>query len=258
MTLDNQQTHRIAEILRFSVKNKLKNYSPEPNSMPFHSRLLGSDRLALYSFIHSLSTNFGTTIFEPIGIELGQVRFRNVQKQSSAGKVISAGAQNVIQQIMNDLTTSTKDPNKAVEIERLRSVAQLGDMVPVKLTKVDLMLESHDGTFYLFDLKTAKPNAGDFKGFKRTLLEWTAAILAEKPDAHIQTAIAIPYNPYAPNPYERWTIRGMLDLTSELVVAERFWDFVGGEGTYEALLDIFEAVGIELRPEIDDRFSKFR
>lgn len=258
MTLDNQQAQRIAEILRLSIKNKLRNYSPEPNSMPFHIRLLGADRLALYSFIHSLSTNFGTTIFEPIGIELGQVRFRNVQKQASAGKVISEGAQNVIQQIMNDLATGTKYPNKPVEIEELRSVAQVGDMIPVKLTKVDLMLESHDGKFYLFDLKTAKPNSGDFKGFKRTLLEWTAAVFAEKPDAQVQTAIAIPYNPYAPAPYERWTIRGMLDLTSELVVAEGFWDFVGGEGTYGALLDIFEAVGIELRPEIDDRFSNFR
>ncbi len=25
---------------------------------------------------------------------------------------------------------------------------------------------------YLIDLKTAKPNIGEFKGFKRTLLEW--------------------------------------------------------------------------------------
>lgn len=49
----------------------------------------------------------------------------------------------------------------------------------------------------------------------------------------------------------------MLDLESELKVAEEFWDFLGGEGTYQVLLDIFEKVGIELRPEIDAYFERF-
>lgn len=73
----------------------------------------------------------------------------------------------------------------------------------------------------------------------------------------IHSLIAIPYNPYAPQPYNRWTMRGMLDLPEELKVAEEFWDFLGGTGAYLDLLDIFERIGIELRPEIDDYFKKF-
>lgn len=126
-----------------------------------------------------------------------------------------------------------------------------------KFTKVDLKIIGHDGRIYLCDIKTAKPNAGGFKEFKRTLLEWTATTLAVNPKANVQTYIAIPYNPYAPKPYNRWTMRGMLDLENELKVAEEFWDFLGGENTYQSLLDIFERVGIELRPEIDDYFQKF-
>lgn len=34
-------------------------------------------------------------------------------------------------------------------------------------------------------------------------------------------------------------------------------DFIGGEGAYEDLLDIFERVGIELRPEIDNYFTRY-
>ena len=49
----------------------------------------------------------------------------------------------------------------------------------------------------------------------------------------------------------------MLDLKNELKVAEEFWDFLGGEGTYNELLNCFERVGIELRPEIDSYFAKF-
>lgn len=120
------------------------------------------------------------------------------------------------------------------------------------------MLISDTDSIYLIDIKTAKPNAGGFKEFKRTLLEWVAAVLAENPKADIHTLIAIPYNPYEPQPYNRWTMRGMLDLDNELKVAKEFWDFIGGESAYETLLGVFERVGIELRDEIDACFERFR
>jgi type II restriction enzyme len=50
----------------------------------------------------------------------------------------------------------------------------------------------------------------------------------------------------------------MLDLDNELKVAEEFWVFLGGGGSYLELLDCFERVGIELRPEIDEYFSRFK
>jgi hypothetical protein len=50
----------------------------------------------------------------------------------------------------------------------------------------------------------------------------------------------------------------MLDIEQELKVAEEFWDFLGGKGAYYELLNCFERVGIELRSEIDEYFSKFK
>lgn len=120
------------------------------------------------------------------------------------------------------------------------------------------MFENKNGELYYIDLKSAKPNAGEFKGFKRTLLEWIAVTLANDPESKINTLIAIPYNPYAPEPYARWTIRGMLDLNEELKVADEFWDFLCGNGTYNELLRCFEEVGSEMREEIDTYFERFR
>ena len=51
---------------------------------------------------------------------------------------------------------------------------------------------------------------------------------------------------------------GMLDLGQELKVAEEFWDFLGGKGAYQDLLDCFERVGIAMRNEIDAYFAKFQ
>lgn len=258
MALSELKINSLKNVLRNSLRNKFASHSPEPAAMPFHTRLLGKDRLALYQFIHSLNTNFGTTIFEPVAKALASENFKSVQSQQVAGLEISSEAHNVIQTIMDNLATAITSPNKPEEIEAIRKVCQSGEMRKVKLTKVDIMLITHDRTVFLFDIKTAKPNAGGFKEFKRTLLEWTAAVLASNPDLNIQTLIAIPYNPYEPEPYNRWTMRGMIDLQNELKVAKEFWDFLGGEGAYENLLDCFEQVGIEMRDEIDDYFSRFK
>ena len=257
MSLSKQQINDIENVLKSALRHKFENYKPEPAAMPFHSRLLGKDRMALFSFIHSLNTNFGTSIFEPVALSLAKSKFKRAESQATAGNKISAKAQIEIQKIIDDLTTAKSSPNKIKELEIIRKVAQQGEFRTIKPTKVDVLLESHSGELFLFDIKTAKPNAGGFKEFKRTLLEWAATTLAENPKTKIQTIIAIPYNPYDPEPYNRWTIRGMLDLKNELKVANEFWDFLGGEGVYEDLLKCFERVGIELRNEIDEYFAKY-
>jgi len=257
MPLSQLQIQSVEDILRESLRNKFQKYKPEPAAMPFHTRLLGRDRIALFSFIHSLNTNFGTSIFEPVAISIAKSRFKVAKTQAAAGSQISEKAQFEIQLIMDELTAANKKPEKVEEIEKIRKVCRTGTLRKVKPTKVDIWLEKDSGELFLFDIKTAKPNKGGFKEFKRTLLEWTAAVLAENPNAIVNTLIAIPYNPYEPRPYSRWTMAGMLDLNHELKVASEFWDFLGGDGAYNGLLDCFERVGIELRDEIDEYFAKY-
>lgn len=258
MTFTRKQILYIDDVIRASLREKFLNYSPESNNMPFHYRLLGRDRMALYSFIQSLNTTFGTSVFEPVAVALAKLRFKDSKRAAVAGTQISEEAHKIIQTIMDDLITGRKQPNKTEEIEAIRKVCQKGKMNAVKPTKVDVLVINQDDSIFLFDIKTVKPNIGNFKEFKRTLLEWVAAALAQNPDAKINTCIAIPYNPYEPKPYERWTMKGLLDLDFELKVANEFWDFLGGEGSYNELLNCFERVGIELRPEIDKYFSRFK
>lgn len=258
MALTKEQIEKVKNIIREVIRNKLSAYKPETTNMPFHYRLLGRDRMALFSFIHSLNTTFGTSIFEPIAETLASSRFSRVERQYEVGNIISEQAQIEIQHIMNDLITGRKNPNKAEEIERIRKVATSGKMNSIKTVKVDLFVLDNDGVVHLFDLKTAKPNISNFKDFKRILLEWIAIYLSKHPDADVRSYIAIPYNPYEPKPYERWTLKGILDIDNELKVAEEFWDILGGKDAYTDLLDCFERVGIELRPEIDEYFSKFK
>ena len=253
-----QRQTMIKEKIKDCMRAKFRSYKkPETANMPFHYRLLGKDRMALYSFIQSLNTRFGTSFYEPVAIELARGRFKVAETQVKPFNRISIDAQQQIQTIIDELVIADRETSKPAEIEEIRAACRTGDLKTVKLTQVDVWLESHEGELFLIDLKTVKPNKSDFQKFKRTLLEWTAAELAKDPEVVVNTMIGIPYNPYEPKPYERWTLKGMLDLQHETLVAEELWNFIGGEGTYTELLDAFEDAGIELRDEIDNYFKKF-
>ncbi|MCX7878876.1 MAG: TdeIII family type II restriction endonuclease [Ignavibacteria bacterium] len=251
------QINTIERVIEDSLRKKLQNYHPETNNMPFHYRLLGKDRMALYSFIQSLNTTFGTSIFEPVAVALAKNNFKKVERQFFIGDTIKEEAQQVIQEIINNLTIGS-NPDKQKEIDLIRRKIKSGRDNKMKTIKVDIYLENFNGEQYFIDLKTVKPNISNFKDFKRTLLEWIGIALTRNPQAKVNSLIAIPYNPYEPEPYQRWTIKGMLDDKYELLVGKEFWDFLGGDGAYESLLECFEKAGLELRSEIDEYFAKYR
>lgn len=257
MAIEDKKKKYIEDVIINSIQSKFQNYKPESSNMPFHYRLLGKDRMALYSFIQSLNTTFGTSIFEPVAVALAKENFVKVEKQYVIGDEISEETQKIIQEIINNLTING-NPNKENELRLIRNSVSKVKINKLKTVKVDLFIETDDEVQFLFDLKTVKPNVSNFKDFKRTLLEWAGIVYTKNPNAKVNTIIAIPYNPYEPKPYERWTIKGMLDDKHELMVGKEFWDFLGGEGAYEDLLDCFENAGIKLRPQIDNYFSKFK
>ena len=203
-----QRQMMIKEKIKDCMREKFQSYSPETSYMPFHHRLLGKDRMALFSFIQSLNTTFGTSIYEPVAIALASERFRVAKTQVKPADRISTKAHQQIQAIMDGLTVADREPNKSAEIEEIREVCLTGTLNHVKLTQVDIWLENHKGELFLFDLKTVKPNKSNFEKFKQTLLQWTAAELARDPKAVVNTIIGFPYNPYEPEPYKRWTLKG--------------------------------------------------
>lgn len=254
---DDKKAH-VKETLKQSLRRKFQHYQPETKYMPFHHRLLGKDRMALFSFIHSINTTFGTSVYEPAAIELAKGRFVVAKTQVRPHHEIGTEAQQVIQNIIDDLTGAVREPDREREFGEIKQVANKRPFKKINPGLVDIWLEDANGEKFLIDMKTVKPNIEGFIGHKRKLLEWVAQELLKNPDAEVHAIIGIPYNPYEPKPYNRWTMRGMFDIQKEVFVAEELWDFIGGDGAYRDLLDCFEQAGIELRPEIDWYFAKFR
>ncbi|KAA6321052.1 hypothetical protein EZS27_029255, partial [termite gut metagenome] len=154
MALMRKQIIDVENTLRNSLRKKMENYCPEPAIMPFHTRLLGKNRMALFSFIHSLNTNFGVTIFEPIAQSLALSNFKSALTQQSTGTLISENAQRIIQDIIDGLTAANRRPCKTEEVEALREVCQTGSMKTIKPTLADLWLVNQENEIFLFDIKT--------------------------------------------------------------------------------------------------------
>jgi predicted nucleotidyltransferase len=258
MALSEKITFQIAEHLKKIVREKLSSYKPETIHMPFHYRLLGRDRYAMFSFIHSMNTTFGMSIWEQIAVILAKGAGHHAERQYRLLGEIDRETEKIINEIHYNLRKGKASADKIKEIEQIRRTIKRGKLKEDPDSVVDLFVEIKGEENY-FDITSAKPNMKEFVSLKLKLLRWTALRLSQNKKAKIFTRLAIPYNPYYPEPYERWTLNGLYDLEKgEILIGEDFWNFIASDKIYDELLDVFQKVGDELREEIDRKFAEFR
>ena len=258
MSLSPKTRQEIAELLIKTVREKLRTYQPETVHMPFHHSLLGKDRYALFSFIHSMNTTFGMSIWEQVAVILAKGANNHAERQYKLLGEIDDETEKFINDIQYKLRKGEIVANKMGEIEQIRRRIKRGQAKAHPDSRVDLFVDIK-GTESYFDITSAKPNIKEFVALKLKLLRWSALRLSQDKSAKVFTRLAIPYNPYHPEPYERWTLKGLYDLENgEILVGEEFWNFVANNDIYEELLDVFQKVGEELRSDIDKKFTSFR
>ncbi len=264
----------IKKMLIDVVTKKLQEYNPETENMPFHFRLIGKDKYALFSFIQSINTTFGMSIWEQTALLLAKHKWAKVQrqvdvvndsivpcrrKQKELKRVVYEGMLKTVDKYMIQLSSGKRGASKRFEISLLRKAFKKGHITSVDKECADLYLRSKSGKEYFIDITSAKPNMKEFKAMKRKILIWQAIRLTGNPKRRVEGRIAIPYNPYYPKPYERWTLKGLYDLKrNEVMVGEEFWDFVAQDDVYDDLLETFSEAGNELKPIIDKTFAQFR
>jgi hypothetical protein len=248
MPLDQQQKKEIKQLLRKKLDEKLVKYERESSSMPFLVKIMQEpSQVAAYSFIHSLSTTLGQSVYEEMAKIVASSHFDTVKTGHDVTGYLSNEENLVITQIMHEYKDKARKANKITETNEILAVKSTNGNPHT--IRADLFLTKGDEEYYI-EIKTAKPNIDVFNKSKEKLLTWIA--LRKKP---VTTIIAIPYNPLHPKPYTRFTIRGVLDLDKDLYVAERFWDFLGGPNTYIDILEIFDEIGIEYKTKIQEKIA---
>jgi len=245
MGINEEQKQKIEELLVSMIEKKLKRYARETVSMPFLVRLIqDSRRVASYSFIHSIATSLGMSIYEEVSQILVEDSCEECFRKYDLGSVLSKEQRSVIDDIIRELRNNERPPDYEEDI-RLILNASSKDGKQQKEGKIADFYMLRDGVEYFFEIKTVKPNIDIFTKSKTKLLEWVAR--RRKP---IRAILAFPYNPYHPQPYKRFTEQNLMEMGVDFLVGEDYWNFLNGENTFIDLLDVFDEVGKELKDDI--------
>jgi hypothetical protein len=241
----------LKSLLVSSIQDKIKKYNPETESKPFFEAIFSKRTVNLASLIQSFYTSFGTSIYEQMVVLLARKNAGyTAERQYVLLGRIDPNTETMINDLHLEILRSKLPGSKKEQIERIRNSIKPGSPDRDPESIVDVFVKTSSGEEFYFDVTSVKPNIKEFRTLKKKLLRWVALRLSIDKSAKVNTALAIPYNPYHPKPYARWTATNLYD-SGEMFVGPDFWNFVAAEEVYEELLDTFREVGKELRPIID-------
>lgn len=265
MALNDKTKTEILSLIKLEIIKKSKELDKLINDIPkelpkkgwvkpFHESLFSIERIHGFSFFHSLGMVLGDKLFEGISKIIAKNSCDIAETQYSVEGDISNESLAKIREIINDLGRKKKDtkkryPNISKEIQEVlgqnknktHHITQLSD-VYLKKSGVEIFIE----------VKTVKPDKDQAIESKDKLLK----IVAIK-NKNIKLLLVFPYNPYFPDKY-KWSFPlNYFKEGEDLLIGKEWWDYIGGAGTYEELLNIFEEAGTELRKDIEKLFKKY-
>ena len=245
MGIDAKQREKIEKLLVLTIERKLKRYTRETSSMPFLVRLIQDSRkVASYSFIHSIATSLGMSIYEEVSQILVEDSCEECFRKYDLGGVLSIEQKSVIDNIIRELRNKQRKPDYEKDMLLVLN-ASSKDGKQHKEGRIADFYMRRDGLEYFFEIKTVKPNIDIFTKSKTKLLEWVARL--RKP---IRAILAFPYNPYFPKPYKRFTEQNLMQPGVDFLVGEEYWNFLNGKNTFIDLLDVFDQVGKKWKDDI--------
>lgn len=251
MALSSEQKQEVVSLLQNKLNEKLRTYSRESVSMPFLTRIVqDSEKVAAYSFIHSIATTLGMSIYEEVSCIVARPHCTECARNVKMNGTLSNAQKTAISNIVSGLRDGTRNPSLETEIREVLSASSTDGRSQKDGNIADFFFKK-SGVEYYFEIKTVKPNIDVFEKSKRKLLEW----IARKGEG-IKVFLAFPYNPYYPEPYERFTVQNMMDHPNDFLIGDEYWDLLGGRGTMRDLLDVFDEVGKDYAERIAQKIEE--
>lgn len=246
---------KVKKLIKEAILSKIENYEAETEYKPFFQAIFTKEQILTHSVIHSFYTSFGQSIYEQLAKILGEGAGFEVRTQYDLLGEIDEKTESLIARIDMELRLKKRSPDMKREFEEIKNSIQRGNPLADADKRVDLFIKKPDGTEIYFDITSPKPNIKEFVALKKKLLRWIGLRLSMNKNAKVITTLGLPYNPYYPKPYSRWTKGNMYDM-NQLIVGEDFWNFVADEKVYDEFLEIFKKIGEELREKIKEIAKK--
>jgi len=179
-------------------------------------------------------------------------RRRTRLRPAGYGRQVSRSAVRAIEAIVNRMNRGMTRTYPQLISEVLRATGGVGEQ---RTRIVDLYLRNGRGNELFFEMKSPKPNKGQCLEATDRLLQIHAIRRASPPK--VRTYYAMAYNPYGTSRagYKHSFTMRYMDMKNQVLIGKEFWDLVGGQGTYQAVLEIYREVGREKGPDMIDQLA---
>lgn len=231
----------------------LRKSSAKGDLKPFHESLLPDGILKVTEFERSFSTKLGTT-FE----ECARLIALDIHKNASRGYHvtgdISLKAIKRIEEITSKIGSGGMKSNYDDLVKDIVGLSGKNNGV-TRTCIADLYIEKNDGAEIFIEIKSPKPNKGQCLEATGRLLQIHGILHTKYPKVKAYYATA--YNPYGidKKTYKHSFVMNYMDIDNEVLLGKEFWDLVGGTGTYEDILAIYQEVGREKGPDMIDQLA---
>lgn len=221
---------------RFSANGELK---------PFQAALIPSELIRINQFERGLSTRLGNSLEECarlIALEYHQNARRGYDIKAEVSLAAFAEAERQKEYYESAVNKGQAKPSLEEMITAVLN-SRRSDDLEIKTVRADLYILTNDGTEFLFEIKSPKPNKGQCLEVTQRLLR-LHLLRGEKPPK-VQAYYAMPYNPYGATKADyKWSqTLNYTPFAEAVVIGNEFWNIVGGATAYEELLEIYLEVG---------------
>lgn len=225
-----------------AISRTQKKLDEEKSHKPFHKALLTEDIVRVSSFERSFSTSFGQGPVEKISELVAIENGFETQRQKEVLLNLYKGAIDEVERICSALRAGNQKPNWEKEIKTL-SAFNRGDTV-IRRVISDLWLKKGDQEYFI-SIKTVTPNLDQSEIAKKDML------LLKSANAAYHTFFGLYYNPHGKNreDYSHSFPMKIFDMHRDscVLIGADYWNFLGGNDSYEELLEIFAEVGEETK-----------
>lgn len=243
----------IAEEFKNCVNNTISRLAEnEETYRPFHSALLSDECIFWSRFERSFSTSFGQRVIEEIAkLVVLSNGAEEAQRQKETFVQIDKNYADAIERHIDSIRSGNRSDGWNNVLSSITRTEESNNLIEKRIIS-DLWWRKNGIDNYV-SLKTVKPNIDQTAVAKQDCLTLKIA------NANCNAYFGLPYNPYGErkSDYKHNPPMGVFNFHTDSVVliGKELWDTLGGDGCYEEILSIAEAVGIETRATIRNTYE---
>lgn len=243
--MERDTTLQVRGILEAFAASTFQDYDLDTirRAYPFHRLIFDDLGLIAFKRERSVVTKMGQALYPELARVIALGRYNDVGRERVIEGELPTDVVNLIGRIVRELRNGQRRPDHAREMDELRAADWMTEPVPIRVI-ADLFIGDYaDGPLFA-EIKAPRPNLDICAETKTKILTFESLLTGERARGYF----GFPYNPFVTrSAYGHGITRRIMDMDAEVLIADEFWDAIGGLGTFAALLALVDQVGEGVR-----------